>query len=1837
MKNILFYIILILSPLTILSENYKISENEFVLELNFKDILEEDTLNLPNYLKKDKEGIKYLKFTLALNNNNINEVRINNKKIDYTLEYFDNIRNIELYNLLIPQSIFTNNSKLEILYDKQVELSDKKELAANLFSTVINKKHLNTLLKKKYTKAKINLLNNDDKWYDYETKYLKIITNRDAIYKIDINRIIDEFGAINISNLHISNNGCEYNNFFIKSNDNIISSDDEFYLYGHIAKGDTTYYEHYTSNVIFYLYYDASKTNNSLKLIENNNPNELKYVNRNIHFEEELEYSYGDDFRIVSTKNNYNEGWVLKSLDASVKDLKSFTYNSIFFPYNKEIEIVNRYSTINSFYKDSLFNIFNIHHHLNNTLSDTSLVGKYQKIDYKYKVNNSLLGVNSLKVETKEYLNNFGLYEPSKIAIDYFDVNGKFYPIANDGRIEFTSNENNDNFVNILNLTDNKAISIDTNNKTIEFVNAVNEDFISGGINFLSNYSTLVYNSTSIHSNEKSILIIYSLNDEIKSLSTKSIDEVNKILSSNLKSFVILSNLEDIGSLNNTLKDKGITTSSKNFIAGKFGNEIKYKDLSINDNNYISTIKWENAISKTAKVNINKGKNHIFVSDYKSLLNPEYEKTTFGNLRSSENRADILYVTHSSLKDGVQKYLDYRKSTHPDLTFKVVYIEDIYNEFSAGKEGPQALKRFLEYAYHNWESPKFSYLYLIGETSWDSDLKGKDAKVISLVPTFGLPVSDIWYNNLDTTNKSKEEIFTSRLTAKDNQEIETYLNKLKEFEKNTAAPWFKNTLQVIGGGEHEKNTLRYYTDISFRELFNSNLGVDTTIIASTTFSKWNNELSNEIRKKINNGVLWTNFAGHGAVKVFDFDGWAETQLNNFGKTGILSTISCNTLAFGESATPWSRNEAYIMYPKTGFVFTYGGTTLGTVGIQNHILTEMLKSLSDENLNLRNVLEIKNYGTSSIEGFDVTFLTFNTLGDPLIEIPISKKVELYSLENEVLISSKSNFISVDDTLVNLSAKIYNNGICTDSTVKVKIIHTYGENQEEYYTTLEKICAYSEFNLDIKTHSYLGLHKIEINIDPDNDYDENDKNNNIVTITYNVFAKNILPIEPKNNWNISSSNPKFKFFDPSFDKNKEYKFVLSYNGKSIESNMEELIIEDEAFISWIPNIQIENGIDVKLNYEISNDENSIKNQYLQLHTKEVLENNTKLKLDLNKVITKNLTMINNSFQIKDDTLDYAFKSNNGPLREKDQDPYHTVDFQLGDDKLLALTVAETGIYSVRVSKYNKYEPIVRYYETYGYKGADKFKDDAIDFIKMLNDSISNDDYIFLTVIGSGMHGFQKVCGRNEYCYIDSLKEVLKFKFNATLTDTLKYNDDNIYSGLVGYTLFSSPDFDSSEVNEKVGLYENEIYTRPDIEGKLLQYNLDASIDIPVTNNVEHWHSIKVEGQSNNSTIKLEIYDESNKLIEEIENYNFNEEIDLSKYNNQKISFKLNLQRASKSTNLSINDIILSYKAYPELGIVKTNNDIDTLLRGDDFSIDYSIKNYSFRNDIFDIKYSLRNNNQLIFEKNIDTLAKSTSIHLNDTIITNNLSTENIFIHNLNNHFKNKEDISNNNQIQKHLYIYEDTIPPVLKVYYNDQLVYDQMYISETPLMKVEMYDNSKLPINEVSKFSRVKLNRFIDENELIFNNDFNFKKDGNLKATIEFTSDYIEFGEYNTNFLTITAEDASGNDTTVSYYLNLARLVSIKNFIPYPNPFSNELYLEFEYKGSIEPIEGEIIVFDVSGRLIKNLPMKDIKVGKNSILWDTYSNEGSTIAVGNYIVLIKLNNGLNQKESAIIQKK
>ena len=110
-------------------------------------------------------------------------------------------------------------------------------------------------------------------------------------------------------------------------------------------------------------------------------------------------------------------------------------------------------------------------------------------------------------------------------------------------------------------------------------------------------------------------------------------------------------------------------------------------------------------------------------------------------LKSATNRADYLLLAPQAFLAAAQPLLDLRESQ--GLVTKAVSLEEVYEQFGHGEVSPEAIKEFLEYAYHFWAAPSPRYVLLLGDASYDPK-DYLETGVKDWLPGFPVRTSYLW-------------------------------------------------------------------------------------------------------------------------------------------------------------------------------------------------------------------------------------------------------------------------------------------------------------------------------------------------------------------------------------------------------------------------------------------------------------------------------------------------------------------------------------------------------------------------------------------------------------------------------------------------------------------------------------------------------------------------------------------------------------------------------------------------------------------------------------------------------------------------------------------------------------------------------------------------------------------------------------------------------------------------------------------------------------------------------------------------------------------------------------
>ncbi|HSC52224.1 MAG TPA: C25 family cysteine peptidase [Phnomibacter sp.] len=362
-------------------------------------------------------------------------------------------------------------------------------------------------------------------------------------------------------------------------------------------------------------------------------------------------------------------------------------------------------------------------------------------------------------------------------------------------------------------------------------------------------------------------------------------------------------------------------------------------------------------------------RNIVFANQANTLINV----STFSSVRFKDfvaaTQGNFLIITSKAFlqpgsNNAVENYKTYRSSAAGGSHKVVVYdVDDLAEQFAYGIiRHPLSIRNFIRYCNAKFtEKPK--HIFLIGRGTQYEQIRGlgyfPGKEELSGVPTFGTPTSD---NLLAAADNSSPvpTVPIGRLSAVSNEEVQTYLDKVKMYEALLNDPgktpenrnWHKEVLQLIGGDDaflagQIKNYFNRYTQIV----------TDTFVSANAiTYQRVNNPNFSVDMSKISNGIdsgvgLLTYF-GHSSTSGIDFNlNNPEDYHNSNGKYQVMIANGCkagnifdlNLSRLQSKAITVSEN--YIFAKNTGAISFISNSDLGVLQYMHLFTNEFYKSFT----------------------------------------------------------------------------------------------------------------------------------------------------------------------------------------------------------------------------------------------------------------------------------------------------------------------------------------------------------------------------------------------------------------------------------------------------------------------------------------------------------------------------------------------------------------------------------------------------------------------------------------------------------------------------------------------------------------------------------------------------------------------------------------------------------------------------------------------------------------------------------------------------------------------------
>jgi len=196
----------------------------------------------------------------------------------------------------------------------------------------------------------------------------------------------------------------------------------------------------------------------------------------------------------------------------------------------------------------------------------------------------------------------------------------------------------------------------------------------------------------------------------------------------------------------------------------------------------------------------------LYTSRYSNAYQAVLVTENPGRLRVPSSGCEYLIITHRKFSNAVQPIADYRRR---DYSVKIVEIDDIYSDFSFGKYDPLAIKHFLYYTLNNWTAYP-TFIFVIGDATYDFRNNLGKSDPPNYIPMYesgtilsgnpGMPPNFI-HEGEYVNFTGGESMVLGRLTARTQQEVRDYYDKLLTYEtQNTEGMWNK---RIILAGDDE--------------------------------------------------------------------------------------------------------------------------------------------------------------------------------------------------------------------------------------------------------------------------------------------------------------------------------------------------------------------------------------------------------------------------------------------------------------------------------------------------------------------------------------------------------------------------------------------------------------------------------------------------------------------------------------------------------------------------------------------------------------------------------------------------------------------------------------------------------------------------------------------------------------------------------------------------------------------------------------------------------------------------------------------------------------------------
>jgi hypothetical protein len=310
------------------------------------------------------------------------------------------------------------------------------------------------------------------------------------------------------------------------------------------------------------------------------------------------------------------------------------------------------------------------------------------------------------------------------------------------------------------------------------------------------------------------------------------------------------------------------------------------------------------------------------------------------DLRSPDNGADYLVITHADFAPQAQQLADFRQGRPGTERTRVVDVQDIYDEFNDGELDAEAIRAFLQHAFDTWQSPPPSYVVLLGDGHYDfRNYTG--VAPITRIPPYLLHLSGSVQGEAPADNRyvcvsgddGLPDMHIGRLPVDTVDEAQTVVDKILAYETSPpSGDWVDSVLFTADNPDPAGDFSGLSDEIAGSYLPAS---YDTTKVYLGDTCPYENPAATcrqSMIDALNQGSLISNYVGHGHTTMWSGERLLRTEdiasMANGSKLPVQLTFACLTGHFGnQDQGQDSIDERLVTAAGKGAIASWGNADL----------------------------------------------------------------------------------------------------------------------------------------------------------------------------------------------------------------------------------------------------------------------------------------------------------------------------------------------------------------------------------------------------------------------------------------------------------------------------------------------------------------------------------------------------------------------------------------------------------------------------------------------------------------------------------------------------------------------------------------------------------------------------------------------------------------------------------------------------------------------------------------------------------------------------------------------